>query len=158
MVILAIVSTVLSGVVWAAVRAYDEGAESARLHTEASIAMERMVRDLRAVPLNAGGEPDIASISPEAITWDNASRSLALVGSDLVLTIDGEEGVLLSDVTGFALRGFDASNNPMASSLSGAATGPVRRLTIALTTARGRASSAVRTKVFLRCMMLEDMQ
>ncbi len=158
MVVLAVVSAVLSGVVWAAVRSFDEGAEAARMHSEASIAMERMTRDLRAIPLAASGTPDISSVAESSITWDAATRSLSLVGDELVLTVDGTPAVLLSDVRGFQVRAFDASNAPLATTLSGAATEPVRRLSLELTTARGRASASVRTKVFLRCMMLEDMQ
>lgn len=158
MAVLAIVSTVLSGVVWAAVRSFDEGAESARMHSETSIAMERMTRDLRAVPLAPSGKPDISSLAESSITWDSATRSLSLDGGDLVLTVDGAPAVLLADVSAFQVRAFDASNTPLATTLSGAETEPIRRLSLELTTARGRASATVRTKVFLRCMMLEDMQ
>jgi prepilin-type N-terminal cleavage/methylation domain-containing protein len=155
MVILATISAVVSGIVWAGVRAFDEGAESARLHNEASIAMERMVRDLRAVPLAADGTPDIGAITADSITWDGSTRSLALDGDELVLTIGGESGVLLRDVTGFSIDAFDASNSPMADTLSGDGADPVRRLSLEVTAARGRASATVRTKIFLRCMMLE---
>lgn len=158
MAVLAVVSSVLSGVVWAAVRSFDEGAESARLHSDASIAMERMTRDLRAIPLAASGTPDISSLAESSIAWDSATRSLSLDGGELVLTVDGAPAVLLSDVSAFQVRAFDASNAPLATTLSGAATEPVRRLSLELATARGRASATVRTKVFLRCMLLEDMQ
>lgn len=158
MVVLAVVSTALSGAVWAAVRSFDEGAESARMHSEASIAMERMTRDLRAIPLAASGAPDISTVGADSITWDAGTRSLSLVEGNLVLTVDGTPAVLLSDVRSFGVRAFDASNAPLATTLSGAATEPVRRLALELTTAHGRASASVRTKIFLRCMMLEDMR
>ena len=158
MVVLAVVSTALSGVVWAAVRSFDEGAESARMHSEASIAMERMTRDPRAIPLAASGAPDISGVGESSITWDAATRSIAMVNDELVLTVDGVPAVLLSDVSAFQVRAFDASNAPLATTLSGSATEPIRRLSLELTTARGRAGATVRTKVFLRCMMLEDMQ
>ncbi|MCA9300281.1 MAG: prepilin-type N-terminal cleavage/methylation domain-containing protein [Phycisphaerales bacterium] len=155
MVILATVSGVVSGIVWAGVRAFDEGAESARLHNEASMAMERMVRDLRAVPLDDTDTPDITSLTAESITWDGSTRTLALDGSDLVLTVAGESGVLLRDVSGFSINAYDGSNNAMASTLTGIQTDEIRRLSLEVTASRGRASATIRTKIFLRCMMLE---
>ena len=157
-VVLAIVSSASTSIVWAAVHSFEKGAETARLQSEASIAMERMIRDLRAVPLNADGAPDISSVTAGSITWNNGTRSLALSGSDLVLTVSGAERVLLSNVTAFGVQAYDEANNAMASSLSGSACDPVRRLSLQVDVARGEASSTVRTKVFLRCMMLEGVQ
>lgn len=158
MVVLAVVSMASSGVIWAAVRSFDEGAETARVHNEASIAMERMVRELRAIPLNGAGTPDIASVTGQSITWDGGTRSLALSGSDLILTASSVDHVLLTHVTEFTVQAYDASNTALGASLNGADCEPIRRLSLQVAVSDGRASSVIRTKVFLRCMMLEEMQ
>lgn len=155
MVILATISVVLSGVVWAGVRAFDEGAEAARLHNEASVALERLARDLRAIPLDGSGAPDINAVTAGSITWDGSTRSLATDGDRLVLTVDGRSGVLLNDLQAFSIRAYDEADAALAETLSGAAAAPVRRLALSITASRGRASTTVRTKIFLRCMTLE---
>ncbi len=156
-VVLAIVSSTSSSVIWAAVQSYQHGAETARLQSEASIAMERMTRELRAVPLNATSAPDISSITSSSITWDNSTRVLSLTGTDLVLTVSSVDSVLLSDVISFSVQAYNAANTAMAPTLNGSACDPIRRVSLQIDVARGEASSSVRTKVFLRCMMLEGL-
>lgn len=158
-VVLAVVASTSTSVVWAAVHSFEQGAETARLQSEASIAMERMIRDLRAVSLigtdTGTNTPDISSVTAGSITWNGSTRSLALSGSDLVLTVNGTGRVLLEGVTAFSVQAYNGANTAMATTLSGSACDPIRRLSLQVDVARGEASSSVRTKVFLRCMMLE---
>ncbi len=154
-VVLAVVASTSTSVVWAAVQSFEHGAETARLQSEASIAMERMIRDLRGVALNDSNTPDISSVTDGSITWNGSTRSLALSGTDLVLTVNGAGRVLLEGVTAFSVQAYNGANTAMATTLSGSACDPIRRLSLQVDVARGEASSSVRTKVFLRCMMLE---
>ncbi|MDY7107212.1 MAG: prepilin-type N-terminal cleavage/methylation domain-containing protein [Planctomycetota bacterium] len=154
--VLAALATVGSGIIFAATDGYVQAATSAQLHTELSIALDRIVRELRSVPLDdeAGGvAPDIDSLTDESIDWDGDNR-LALSGSDLLLTIEGGgAAVLLADVTALSLQAYDEDNDAMSQPLSGAACDDVRRVSVTITVQRYGVSEILRSRVFLRSTM-----
>ena len=155
MVVLAVVGTASVGLTWSAIRSFATGAESLRLQSEASVAMERITRELRAVPLDEEGTPDIQSIGGDSISWHDGEAQLALVGDQIVYTRNGVESVLCSGVAQFSIRGSDSVDESLPEVLSGTACDAVRRLTLEIGLAEGEATAAVRTKIFLRCMALE---
>ena len=65
------------------------------------------------------------------------------------------DGVLLRGVSTFSIRAYDEANAELSASLGGTELPSIRRLALELTASEGRATASVRTKVFLRCMMLE---
>jgi prepilin-type N-terminal cleavage/methylation domain-containing protein len=154
--VLAALATVASGIIFAATDGYLQATTSAQLHTELSLALDRIVRELRNVPIDdaAGGvAPDIDSLTDESIDWDD-DNSLALSGGELLLTIDGgAPAVLLADVTALSLQGYDESNSAMSQPLSGAACDDIRRVSATITIERYGVSETLRSKVFLRSTM-----
>lgn len=155
-VVLAVIGTVSSGIVMNATGGYLEASEGAQLHAEASIALDRIVRELRSMSLDDAASsiaPDIESMSATAITWDD-DDTLALSGTDLLLTEDGGAAtLLLGDVSSFALTAHDESDATIALPITGAGCDAVRRVTIELTLTRNGVSESLRAKLFLRCTM-----
>jgi prepilin-type N-terminal cleavage/methylation domain-containing protein len=153
-VVLAVLGSVTSGIIYSAVTNYTRASLSAQLHSEASVTLDRVVRELRMIrddPGVPGAQPNILSVTDSAIEWGPGS-ALALAGGDLMLTENaGPARVLARDVTQFALAVFDENNAPIALPLAGAACQPIRRVEVTLTLARSGVSSTVRTKLFLRC-------
>ena len=157
MSVLAIVASVGAGVVWTAAGQYADGAESVRLHSETSVAMDRIVRALRSVDAESATAPAIDTVTASSIAW-NTDCSLTLSGTDLLLTEDGgAPGVLLRGVTTLSVTAYDADNAAMGASLTGAACDDIRRISITITASSGAVSETIRTRVYLRCMMLESM-
>jgi prepilin-type N-terminal cleavage/methylation domain-containing protein len=154
--VLAAVATVGSGIIFAATDGYVQATTSAQLHTELSIALDRIVRELRNVPLDddAGGvAPDIDAFADDSIDWDG-DNSIALAGSDLRLTIGGgPSAVLLADVTAVTFQAYDESNTALAQPLNGAACDAIRRVSVTITIERYGVSETLRSRVFLRSTM-----
>jgi len=152
--VLSVIASVTSSILWTSIQGYARGALAADLHTQASIALEQVVRNLRNIPkVSAASAPDIASFSSTSITW-NTDYTLSLDGAELVLRSDG--GVprtLITGVTSFSLQAFDQSNVELASSLSGNGCLPIRRFLITMTIQRDGVSETVRTKVFIRSLI-----
>ena len=110
------------------------------------------MRDVPRHPTVAGAA-DIVSITASSITWQTNS-SLSLSGANLMLSESGgSPRVLLSDVTSFTVQAYDESNSALATSLSGSACHPVRRLRFTLTLQRTGVTHTLRSKVFLRGTM-----
>jgi len=128
---------------------------SAQLHTELSIALDRIDRELRNIPVDGTASdiaPDIDSLTAASITW-STSNQISLAGSQLNLTLGGTSAVLLDDVTAFSVKAFNESNTQMGASLSGAACDDIRRLLIEITVSREGVTERLRTKIYLRCTM-----
>ena len=155
MMILSIVGSSSIGIMWTAVHAFGKGAESLRLESEASVAMERLTRELRAIPLDTDSTPDIQSLTVDSMVWRGGTETVALVGTNLMYTRAGVESVLCSTVTGFTISAADNVNQALGPTLSGTDCDAIRRLAIQIDLASGEATASVRTKVFLRCMALE---
>lgn len=137
--------------------AFARTAAAARSTQDASIALERIDRELRALPTPPAtpGAPDISALSPTSLTFAGG-RVLALSGTALQLTEPaGAPAVLLEGVTAFTLAAFDQNNAPLPASLSGAATASIRRLAITITCQRAGQSQTLRTRVFLRATAVE---
>jgi hypothetical protein len=152
-VVLAVVSTAASSIILNAVDGYADASTQEQLHVETSIALDRIVREIRMIPLDtaaSGVAPDISSMTSSRITWEG-NNTIALTGTDLELVENGgAAAVLLSDVIGFSLAARDESDALLSLPLTGAACDPVRRVAISITRQRFGTTETVRTIVFLR--------
>ncbi len=159
-VVLAVLGSVTSLLILNAVDGYSDTATSAQLHGEASIALDRAVRELRRIELDSGASgiaPNIDSVTATSITWSDSaadSYSLSLSGADVMLAVDGgAAAVLLADATAFSVATYDESNTALAASLTGVACDPIRRIAIDVTLRQGEVIESLRTKVFIRSTM-----
>ncbi len=155
--VLAIVSSVASGIILQATDGYLEGSTTAQLHTEAALALDRAVRELRKIDLDsaaAGVAPDIDDVTTTSIAWET-NNLLSLVASDLQLQINGGAASrLLTPVTTFQVKALDESNAVLGLPLTGAACDAIRRLELTITVQRYGTSVTLRTRVFLRSTMM----
>lgn len=135
-----------------------ESTLSSQLHSELSMALDRVDRELRTIPRDADVvsiAPDIDSLTATSLTWDTDS-TLAKVGSELQLTLAGGTAItLLDDVTSLSITAYNDSNSAMAASLSGASCDDIRRIRVQVTISREGVTESLHTKVFLRCAMAE---
>lgn len=155
-VVLGILGSLASSIVVNATDGFTRATTSAQLHTELSVALDRIDRELRNTTVKssyATVAPDVNSVAASSITW-NTNSSLSFSGSQLMLTISGgTAAVLLNNVTAFSVQAYDESNAAMAASLSGAGCDSIRRLMVSVTIQRYGVTETLRTKLFLRCMM-----
>lgn len=155
--IIAVIGSVSSSLIITATDGYTAASASAQLCAEASIGMDRVVREFRSIAVDSSGSdnvPDIDTIAPASITWETDS-SLTLSGTDLQLRIDGgATRTLLGDVTAFSVRAYDESNTALALNLSDAECDAVRRLEVTITLGRSGVTHTIRTRIFLRGMMI----
>lgn len=159
-VVLAVLGSITSLLILNAVDGYSDTATSAQLHGEASIALDRAVRELRRIELDSGASgiaPNIDTVTATSITWSDSgadSYSLSLSGADLMLAVDGgAAAVLLADATAFSVATYDESNTALAASLTGVACDPIRRVALEVTLQRHGVSETLRTKLFIRSTM-----
>jgi prepilin-type N-terminal cleavage/methylation domain-containing protein len=156
MTILAALGSVASMLVMTSVDGFTRAATSAQLHSEMSVALDRIDRELRNITVDSsapGIAPDISAITASSITW-HTDYSLSLSGGNIMFVENGGTArVLLSDVTTFSVQAYDESNAALAASLSGSACEPVRRLRITITLQRSGVTQTLRTRIFLRCTM-----
>ncbi len=151
--ILAAVMGVTSTLVHAAVGGYASASVRAQLHAEASMALDRITKELQKIPCDgaaSGPAPDIDALTATSIAW-SGDWSLTLSGSELLLAEDGAAArPILRDVSALALAAFDQSNTALGSSLSGSACEPIRRIQVQLTVTRQGVGATLRTRVFVR--------
>ncbi|MCH8824966.1 MAG: prepilin-type N-terminal cleavage/methylation domain-containing protein [Planctomycetes bacterium] len=156
-IILAIIGSMASMIIVNAVDGYVDAATEAQLHMEASTAMDRIVRELRKIPLDAaaaGIAPDIDDVTDTSITLATGTQ-IILVGNKLQIANAGPPLIdLLDDVTAFSVQTYDESNTDLAATLTGAACDPIRRISLDLTLQRAGATATLRTKLFIRPTMI----
>lgn len=142
-----------------ATQAYVSASELADMHGELSIGLDRVVRELRAIGNEDDGGtyvPLIDSVSSKAITWETDS-TLELTGSTLELTLaGGTTRTLLEDIKGFKIEIFDESNASLSLPRTGDDCHEVRRIRVTITLMRNGVTHALRSKLFLRSMMLSS--
>jgi len=155
-VILGAIATVASNILLTAGEGYIDAATRAQLHSEVSMSMDRIVREIRQIDLDNdanGLAPDIDSVSAESITWDDDDR-IALNGDTIELVVDGGSAEpLQTDVSAFSIQAYDQDDAAMKSNLSGDDCDSVRRIELSITLARFGVSETLRTKVFIRSCM-----
>lgn len=156
-VILGAVGTVATNLLLTAADGYGQATTRAQLHSELSMAMDRIVREFRAIDLDNGASgiaPDIDNSDAEAITWHTDS-TLELSGTTLELTLDGgTTATLLTDVTAMDLVTYDEDNVELRDAMSGAQCDDIRRIRLTLTVTRFGVSETLRSRVFIRSCMV----
>jgi len=153
-VILATLSMSASFLIITAVDGYIEAMTRAQLHSELSIAMDRIVRELRQIPLDPNAAtpvPDITLIQSDFISWNAASAYALsyLAPPDLRLQAPAM-GDLLHDVTAFTIAAYDEDNALLVLPLGDVPSEVVRRIEITITLTRSGVTESLRTKVYLR--------
>ncbi|MHC4948052.1 MAG: PulJ/GspJ family protein [Planctomycetota bacterium] len=154
-VVLSALGTVASSILLNATDGYLAATTGAQLHTEASIALDRIARELRKIDLDpsaTGVAPDIDSVDTTLIVW-STDHSLKLGGTDLLLEESGVTAVLLTDVSAFTVAVFDESNTALPLPRSAAGCDPIRRVLVTITLTRSGVTATLRGKVFLRSTM-----
>jgi prepilin-type N-terminal cleavage/methylation domain-containing protein len=156
MSIIAALGSVGSAFIYSGISSARNAYASLQLHEEASSALERIVRELRRIPLDGSAgtiAPTISAVTATSISYGTNS-SLTLNGGSIVYVDSGTPAAtLLSGVTSFDIQCSDESNTPMNASLSGSACYPIRRIQVTITCARDGISETVRTRVFIRGAM-----
>ncbi len=158
-VLLGVLGGVTSSLILSATAAFVDSSVRMQLHGEASVTLDRLVRELREIdadPAAGAPAPHITEASASVLAWGDDSR-LRLDGSDLLLAADGAaERLLCNGVSEFSIAYFDESNRPL---LVGASVAPadrprIRRLALRLALTRQGLTESLQTRVFLRCAMM----
>lgn len=158
MVVLSIIATSASLLIGRMSVTVRDRSVQGQLHNEASIALDRMVREVRSldsVDTGDGFVPDIRSASKTSFHWSEGEL-IELSDNAVQLNTDGiNTDPLVTDVSAFSLDYLDDDG---ASLLSGSTVTSgnlekIRRVRIALTLSRGGINETLHTLVFLRAMM-----
>ncbi len=101
------------------------------------------------------GTADAAAAAPGSDTASatHAGPNRQAIVAAVLNPVSATTGVLVDDVTAFAVRSFDESNAPLGANLSGAACDPIRRVELELTLQRHAVSQTTRTRTFIRSTM-----
>lgn len=105
MVVIAVVASVATGIIYSAADAYAGAAEQRRAMERVGLAMDRVVREIREAPSpdGAAGEADIVTAEIDDLEFGNGVR-LELIGQTLWLTTpDSDAALLCSEVEAFEL-------------------------------------------------------
>ena len=154
--IISVIGSIASRTIITALNGYTTSATRAQLHSELSIAMDRIDRELKRIPQKASYgsiAPNITSVTGTSIAW-NGNYSLSLSGPQLQMVDNGAATtVLLDNVTSFSIQAYNESNTALSATLSGTACDPIRRVVVQITIQRSGITETLRTKVFLRGTM-----
>lgn len=156
MLIVAVLGSVSSVVIYTAVASYRDASVKAQLHGEASSAYDRLVRALWSIPRDTSASvvaPQVSTVTATSIAW-GGNWSLTLSGTQLMLVENGGASKsILNNVTSFTIQTYNESNTALAASLSGAATQAIRRIQLQVTVGREGQTETLRTRVFIRSTM-----
>ncbi len=157
--VLGILGSSASFLILDAVEDYSDATLTAQLHAEMSIALDRAMREVRKIELDAaasGVAPDITSMTVSLLQWEDSSGNahrLGTSGTDLQLQIGGGDiATLLTDVSALTISIFDEDNVDLGT-CSDATCDPVRRVAVDVTTLRSGVSESLRFRVFIRSTM-----
>lgn len=158
-VVLSIVATTAALLVGQMATMYRDRAVQGQLHVEASVALDRMMREIRSIA-NTDDEgttiPNITSATTTALQWESG-KFIDVNSGNLRLNADGSNtDILATDVSAIAFNYFDDAHTSL---LSGSSVptddlGSVRRVSVSLTLTRHGESETLQTLVFLRSMMI----
>lgn len=158
MVILSVLGVVTSRLIFTASDVYLTSAARSEVSSVASASLERIVAELRQVPVRSSSSPaapDLTSITPSSVAWNAGgagAKAITLSGNGLNLTEGGTTARLASNVTAFSVAAFDQSGTALAANLTGPALDAVRTIEVSVTLSRSGLTETLRTRVFLRSM------
>src|SRR5436190_5330354 len=152
-VILATMGSVASAILLTSMNGYTNSAIKVEMHSEESIALDRIIRELRKCPRDAAAgvtAPLISSVTASSLAWNN-NYSVSKSGTNLMFVENGATSrILLSDVSSLTVQTYDESNVALAATLSGAACNAIRRVQITITMSRYGVTETLRTRLFIR--------
>ena len=155
-VVLGAIGMVASSTIVTAANGFLKATTAGQMNIELSVTLDRAVREIRRIPLDAaasGIAPDIDSVTATSIAWSGNS-SLSLSGTNLMLTINGgTAAVLQTNVSSFSVQAFNESNTALGATLSTTGCDPIRRILLTITVTRDSISETLRARVFLRSTM-----
>ncbi len=128
-----------------------------QLHLETSVALDRIVREVRAIECNDDGIgmiPEITAATTTALQW-GAGQMIDLNGTQLRLNTDGTNtDALAMDVTALALDYQDESGSSLISGTSVPTIDlvDIQRIKVSLSTTRSGCTETLHTLVFLRSL------
>lgn len=156
-VVLSILGSIGSTLLYTSTDSYLEVATRAQLHTELSTAMDRACREVRMIPLDTSAsdiDPDIFYKSGNQIQWGSPVSKIWHSGGVLYLNrAGGPDRILLRDITSFSVQAFDESNAVLPTFILDADTETVRRIEFDATIERNGVSERLRSRVFIRSTM-----
>ncbi|MCK4871380.1 MAG: hypothetical protein KAS72_01530 [Phycisphaerales bacterium] len=161
-VVLGVIGSLVATLVGTYGKTYADSVVASRLHVEASTALDRIVREIRSIPVDADAgqvAADIRSASATEIQFGELSH-IQLNGTDVQISADlTNYDTLLTDVSAFVLQFYDEDDSALLSGPGdtldeGAAdTISARRVSISITVTRNGESETVESKVFMRATM-----
>jgi prepilin-type N-terminal cleavage/methylation domain-containing protein len=158
--VLATLSGVSSLMILGAVDGYTDAATAAQLHAELSIALDRVVREIRMIELDRDADgiaPNIVGVGDDYLTWQDVDAdvyALTVGGTVAYVQIDGGgNSVLLNDVSAITVKAFDEDDTELVLPLVGDECDDIRRISVEMTIQRAGVSESLRTKTFLRSTM-----
>jgi prepilin-type N-terminal cleavage/methylation domain-containing protein len=158
-VILSIIATTAALLIGQMATMYRDRAVQGQLHVEASVALDRLMREIRAIE-NTDDEgttiPNITGASTTEIQW-GAGKLIDVDSGNLRLNADGTNtDILATDVSAIAFNYFDDTHTSLlsGSSVPSDDLGSIRRVSVSLTLSRYGETETLHTLVFLRSMMI----
>jgi len=156
MAVVGALGSIAASILIASIGSLMQTTTAAQLHTELSIALDRVDRELRNIPLDSGASdiaPNIDSVTSSSIAWGGSSQ-LSFASGNLYLTLNGGSAVtILQNVISLSVKAYDEDNAQMASSLSGTGCDGIRRLQVDIRVTRDGVTEDLRTKIYLRSTM-----
>ena len=161
-VVIGILSSSAAYLILDSVDDYMDATLHAQLQDELSLALDRIVREIRWIELDpeiAGPITHITGYTASSLTWDDGptgsavTHSVTMAGGELLLQADGFTGPILTDATSLIIRAYDENNLYLSPPLTLAACAPIRRIEFTLGVTRSGVTDALRSKVYLRAAM-----
>ena len=128
-----------------------------QLHLEVSVALDRIVREVREITASDNGSgvvPDITAAGSTELQW-GTGRLIDLTGTQLRINVDGTNTDLLTgNVSALALDFLDEAGSSLLLSgvVSGGNLANIQRVQVSLTVTRSGISETLHTLIFLRAL------
>jgi len=158
-VILGIVGGATSSLILTSVASFTDSSGRIQLHSEASVTLDRLVREFREIdpdPQAGPPHPDIAQAGRSSLRWSGGIRSVRLAGTTLLLDTDGvHEDVLCEGVSELTMNFMDESNRSLlvAGAVPAGDLPSIQRIAIRLSVMRQGMTETLTTRVFIRAAM-----
>lgn len=158
-VVISVIGSLGSTLVARGVESMRGARASGQLHDDLSRTMDAIVRELRQLGRDSGGNTQLSWCSSTGVSYGS---NQAIYWEDDQVKQDGGATTTyyMSGITDFTVRYFDQSNVELSPPMSGAATQAVHRIDISITAQSSyqgrngaRATETLRSRVFLRDKM-----
>lgn len=148
-VVLATAGSLAASVMTPAIDSAIAASLTADLEQTASLAMDRLVVDLRETEAAPAGGPALARVTSTHITWSDGREALYR-GDRLHLVEAGVPHTLARSVESFAVRAFASDGTALALPLDESGCAQIRRIELSLVLARGGVRFPLRTRIAFR--------